>query len=87
MGLFDYVDFEMPCPNCGKKVDDFQTKDGDVYMSTVDAFSVDSFYSSCGECGLWIEFNRNVPRSTGPVVKRSLDEVLKLFTMTQEQEE
>ena len=27
MGLYDEVNFEMNCPICGQKVNDFQTKD------------------------------------------------------------
>ena len=60
MGMFNYVNFEMPCPKCGKTVRGFQTKDGDVSMELVEIEAVITMYSTC-ECGHWIELSR-VPR-------------------------
>jgi len=59
MGIFNCVDFECTCPVCHHKVDDFQTKDGDLSMATVKPKSVSNFYAPCGKCGCWIEFTRN----------------------------
>lgn len=86
MGLFDWVDFEMDCPNCGHKLKEFQTKDGDNYMNTVDAFYVDRFYTACDNCGMWIEFLRKSKLPIPFVVKRSLTEVLEFFEMRIEKE-
>jgi hypothetical protein len=36
MGVFDYVRYEANCPHCGKRLTEFQTKDGDPYMNTVE---------------------------------------------------
>lgn len=57
MGMFDYVVFEVPCPNCGKTVKGFQSKDGDCLMETVKPWTVSNFYTSC-TCGTWIEYRR-----------------------------
>jgi len=35
MGLFDYLDFRMDCPYCGKTIRDFQTKDHDDPAMTI----------------------------------------------------
>ena len=65
MGMFDYVDFTIPCPNCGTTVTDFQSKDGDCELQhlTVKELIEQSdgnvrFYSNCpnGSCNMWIEF-------------------------------
>lgn len=62
MGIFNYVDYEMPCPNCGETVGNFQTKDGDVSMDVVDYWTVNNFYAGCQKCGAWIEFIRKTKR-------------------------
>lgn len=33
MGLFDYVRYEADCPHCGKRLTEFQTKDGDAKLT------------------------------------------------------
>lgn len=58
MGLFDYVKFRMPCPNCGKTVGGFQSKDGMCALAELEFWEVDNFYTNCGECDVWIEFTR-----------------------------
>lgn len=58
MGMFDNVNFKMNCPNCGKEVDDFQTKDHHCALNTIDPDLVDDFYSSCDNCKTWISFER-----------------------------
>ena len=50
MGMFDWVDFETECPNCGNLVDGFQSKDGPCELGTISPFSVDYFYSRCELC-------------------------------------
>lgn len=60
MGMFNYVNFEMPCPKCGKTVRGFQTKDGDASMRLVEIEAVLTMYSTC-ECGYWIELSRVPP--------------------------
>ncbi len=61
MGLYDRVDYETDCPQCGAIVDGFQTKDGDPYMNVVKPGSVNNFYSKCDNCNAWIDLNRIIP--------------------------
>lgn len=70
MGLFDYVNFEMACPKCGAPLHDFQTKDGDVYMNTVEIEAVTSFYTACPQCKHWVELTR-VPPPDVPVTRKA----------------
>lgn len=58
MGLYDYVKYSMNCPNCGEKVDQFQTNDSTCEMKEVNFWEIDKFYDSCENCNTWIEFNR-----------------------------
>jgi hypothetical protein len=58
MGMFDYVDFKLPCPGCGTEVNGFQSKDGECYLNAVKPTDVNHFYDSCDKCGGWIEFRR-----------------------------
>ena len=51
MGMYDYVDFEAPCTNCGATVRGWQTKDGECFMATLKPSDVRNFYSSCIWCG------------------------------------
>lgn len=80
MGMFDYIDFEMKCPNCGELVDDFQSKDSACWMDTISPFDVLNFYSSCKKCGTWIEFNKRDIKSTQPTLR----EVMEKFDMKAE---
>lgn len=57
MGMFDEVNFEMPCPNCGARLDSFQTKDLDCTMDKVEPDNLREFYTSC-KCGNWVELIR-----------------------------
>jgi hypothetical protein len=57
MGMFDWVNYECTCPNCHKKVDGFQTKSRSCEMKVYEPTEVENFYSSCENCGCWIEFN------------------------------
>jgi hypothetical protein len=58
MGLFNYVNLKMPCPYCGEMLEEFQTKDGDSCMSTVEPWTVYNFYTSCDNCERWVEYIR-----------------------------
>jgi len=57
MGMYDHVNFETTCPQCGGKVTDFQTKDGPRMLSNMEIWEVNNFYSSCTKCKIWIEYN------------------------------
>ena len=59
MGMFDWINFEMDCPKCGKRVKDFQSKDSDCMFNLVAPDEVDNFYASCPGCLTWIEFCRH----------------------------
>jgi len=56
MGMFNYVNWIMKCPKCGNSIYDFQTKDGDLTLRTVEFCEVDNFYSSCNKCGTNVEY-------------------------------
>lgn len=58
MGMFDYVDFETTCPNCGKPLTGFQSKDLSCVLETVKPENVNFFYTSCDNCDTWVEFRR-----------------------------
>ena len=60
MGMFNWVDYECECPNCGFKVWGFQTKDGQLDGSIVPPNFLHNFYSTCANCGLWVEYERNL---------------------------
>jgi len=60
MGLYDEVDFDFNCPNCGDHMT-FQTKDTDCVLTTVSPAACTNFYGSCNYCGTWLEFNRVNP--------------------------
>ena len=57
MGMFDYVDYECPCPDCEAPVTDFQSKDGDCTLSLIPPDTVSNFYGSCSVCGIWVEID------------------------------
>lgn len=63
MGLYNYVNFTMPCPNCGSSVDEFQTKEigdaGAVRMHVVAIESVKILLGQCPHCRLYIELDRS----------------------------
>ena len=87
MGMFNLVNFEMECPNCKSTVGGFQTKDGEVYLATVEPDSVSNFYSSCDQCKTWIEFTKpriQVPKRKVPLSKDEVEEIA--FVMTARKE-
>jgi len=65
--MYDDIKYEMGCPNCGNKVDDFQSKDGPCILTTLEFWEVSNFYASCLNCGHWIEFNRKAPIKPVPL--------------------
>lgn len=58
MGMFDCVNYECTCPVCHEKVASFQSKDKECLLDTIEPADVDNFYTFCGKCGCWIEFDR-----------------------------
>ena len=60
MGMFDWVNHKTKCPGCGAVVDGFQTKDTGCTLDMVEITDprVTCFYSSCKECGKWLEYLR-----------------------------
>jgi len=65
MGMYDYIKHEANCPNCGKPLEGFQSKDGPCNLKTLKPQQVSNFYTECekdksedkGGCGAWVEFN------------------------------
>ena len=71
MGMFDYVNFKMPCPECGEEVTGFQSKDTGCSMDEVEPEATNRFYAPCDNCGAWIDIVRdqteNKPKRTEPL--------------------
>lgn len=56
MGMFNYVNYKGTCPSCGADVTEWQTKDGgDLYMTHVNPFAIDYFYTVCPKCKSWLD--------------------------------
>jgi hypothetical protein len=74
MGMFDWVNVPpMKCPHCGKgDLDGWQSKDGPCSLDKVEYWTVDNFYTSCGECRKWVEFVRRSPRAPIPLTDYEL---------------
>ena len=64
--MFDYVNFKMDCPECGAKVQGFQSKDLGCDMVMVEPDALMNFYSACYKCKAWIEFYRPRPNNPPP---------------------
>ena len=79
MGMFDYVKYEANCRKCGHPLADFQSKDGDCVMDTLDPGQVRHFYTSCDKCGTWHNF-KVVP--TAYAVVASMEKEWKAGTRT-----
>lgn len=56
MGMFDFINYKANCENCGKELTEFQSKDGECLMRTLQPKDVDSFYSICDNCNAWHDF-------------------------------
>ena len=55
MGMFDYVQYEAPCKKCGYILTEWQSKDGDCTLDTIQPEEVENLYTSCPECKTWNE--------------------------------
>ena len=55
MGMYDYVKASLACPKCKTEIVDWQSKDGECIMDTLQPQDVRRFYSSCPKCGVWID--------------------------------
>jgi len=67
--MFDNVRFTMPCPICGKDLDDWQSKSGNCYLKNLtpaelwkqrhpDPLGYDDhvdWYENCENCATWVE--------------------------------
>jgi hypothetical protein len=58
--MFDYVNFAMPCPNCGADLKDFQSKDEGCNIDRIEPDGLMTFYALC-RCKHWVEFSRQRP--------------------------
>ena len=58
MGMFDYVNYEMKCPTCGRLLNEFQTKNRNCVMARLEIADVLNFYSFCLHCHTRVEFTR-----------------------------
>ena len=56
MAMFDNVNFKANCPNCGHKLEDFQTYYGHRIFETVEYDTVPDFHDICDNCGAHCEF-------------------------------
>lgn len=75
MGIFDYVfGVEVDCPKCGRKLREFQSKDGECCLGHLDYRQVLNFYTPC-DCGQWIEYQRKPARDLSDFDK--IDEEVK----------
>ena len=55
MGMFDYVDYRGPCPECGDELVGWQSKDGECVLSILTPQQARNFYTICLTCGAWVD--------------------------------
>lgn len=55
MGMYDIVNYEAHCPNCGYRVTEWQTKELNCEMKLLEPWEVNYFYTYCGKCKNSIE--------------------------------
>jgi len=79
MGIFDSVNFKIKCSECGNVIDDFQSKDGDCLLNTLEFWEVDNFYSFCPTCNKRIEFTLKTEVSDR--IRKKIDELRKSLTI------
>lgn len=75
MGMFNWVQYETVCPNCGEALLEWQTKDGqDLLLPTLQPEQVSRFYTICPKCGKWIdaEVEKPSPPSVTLTVRDSM---------------
>lgn len=68
MGMYDYINYEAPCPKCGEVIKDWQSKDGLCTLEKLEPYQVDNFYTSCRKCGTWID--AEVKKEVKVIVKK-----------------
>jgi len=79
MGMFDSINFKIKCSECGNVIDDFQSKDGDCLLNTLEFWEVDNFYSSCSTCNKRIEFT--LKKEVSERIRKTIDELRKSLTI------
>lgn len=60
--MFDWVNFKALCPECGTEVGGWQTKSASCSLITISPAEARNWYSSCPNCGLWIEYEAKRPQ-------------------------
>lgn len=80
MGMYDNINFQMDCPHCRKKMDDFQSQDGPCALFLLDFWQVNNFYDSCNNCRTWVEFTIK-DRKNREITIEDFDKKVKLPTL------
>lgn len=62
MGMFDYVDYDYPCPKCAGSLD-MQSKDGECVLDRIHVREVNYFGAWCHTCKISIDFRRTFRRT------------------------
>lgn len=62
MGMFDYVRYSAPCYKCGHTLNEWQSKDHDCSLDTVEPTQVSRFYTACPKCRAWNEYKVEPPK-------------------------
>jgi len=57
MGMFDYIEYKADCEKCSKPLDNFQSKDGDCLLNTLEPTEVRGFHAYCNKCKHMNYFN------------------------------
>ena len=57
MGMFDWINYEAPCPKCGEILNGWQSKDGACLLEQLEPSDVMNFYQSCPKCESWVVAN------------------------------
>lgn len=53
MGMFDYIKYKAPCRKCGFILTEWQSKDGECELATLEPSQVETFYGICPQCETW----------------------------------
>lgn len=79
MGMFDHVNVDIPCPECGGTVD-WQSKDGPCGLMTLDPTEVGYFGCYCTTCQKTFTYSRDrhLARKEPRVIPFSVDDVTKM---------
>lgn len=54
--MFDWVRYSAPCTKCGTVITDWQSKDANRTLSTIEISEVEIFYGDCYKCKTWQEY-------------------------------